>query len=134
MEDERPGQDVAPPEETPIPTRQARPLRRALKIGCVATLLVVCGCFGTFAVLLQSGPVTIGLPFGGALRLGSDDFVLSNYSFRDGMTYFLDFNGNGQRNILEFRHTKDDNRLEIVLHHADGKSQGDTRLLTLDLP
>lgn len=133
MEEERPGPEIAPPEDAPVP-RQAHPLRRALKIGCLVTFLTICGCFGTFLVLLQSGPVTIGLPFGSALRLGSDDFVLSNYSFRDGTTYFLDFNGNGQRNILEFRHTKEDNKLEIVLHHADSKSQGDTRLLTLDLP
>jgi hypothetical protein len=133
MEEMSLGSEGSPPEDRPAP-RQARPLRRALKIGCLATLLAVCGCFGTFAALLQSGPVTIGLPFVGAFRLGSDDFVLSNYSFRDGTTYFLDFNGNGQRNILEFRHTEEDNRLEIVLHHADSNSQGDTSLLTLDLP
>lgn len=133
MDQERPGSEIAPPEETPS-SRKVHPMRRALKIGCLATLLMVCGCFGTFAVLLQSGPLTIGLPFVGALRVGSDDFVLSNYSFSDGTTYFLDLDGNGQRNILEFRHTKEDNRFEIVLHHADGKSQGDKRLLTLDLP
>lgn len=117
-----------------VPPRQARDVRRVLKLGCLLSVLSVCGCFGVMLVALQSGPLTIGLPGGASLRLGSDDFVLKDYAFRDGTTYFLDLNGGGDRNILEFRYTEDDHKLDIVIHHADRNSQGDTRLFTLDLP
>ncbi len=121
------------PEERP-PARRSGSVRRALKLGCLFSILSVCGCFGVLLIALQGGPITISLPGGTALRIGSDDFVLKDYSFRDGTTYFLDLNGGGGRNILEFRYTKDDHKLDVVIHHADRKSEGDTRLLTLDLP
>ncbi|HKP54748.1 MAG TPA: hypothetical protein VJ183_19095 [Chloroflexia bacterium] len=132
-EAEKPELVIAPTEEKP-PAQGANTVRRTLKIGCLTLLLAMCGCLGTLVVALQSGPVTISLLGGTVLRIGSDDFVLSNYSFREGTTYFLDLNSNGQRNILEFRHIEDQHKLEVVIHHADSQSQGDTRLLTLDVP
>lgn len=111
-----------------------RRVRRAVKIGCLVLLLSTCGCFGSLFVALRSGPVTINLPGGAALKLGSDDFVLKDYSFQDGTTYFVDLNSGSDRNILEFRYTNDDHHLDVVIHHADRTSEGDTKLLTLNLP
>ncbi len=132
-EAEKPEQVIAPSEEK-SPVERAHTVRRALKIGCLTLLLAMCGCLGALLVALQSGPVTISLLGGTTLRIGSDDFVLSNYSFREGTTFSFDLDGNGERNILEFRHIEDEHRLEVVIHHADSQSQGDTHLLTLDVP
>ena len=126
--------DVQSEQGETAPARRAWGARRVLKLGCLLSVLSVCGCFGVMLVALQSGPLTIGLPGGAALRIGSDAFVLKDYSFRDGTTYFLDLNGAGDRNIIEFRYTEDDHKLDVVIHHADRNSQGDTRLFTLDLP
>ena len=118
--------------EHTVPTR-TRSRYRVAKIGCLSIMLTMCACLGTLLVALQSGPVTIGLG-GAVLRLGSDSFVLSNYSFRDGTTYFIDLSGSERRDILEFRHTDEDHKLEVVLHHADREFQGDTHLMTFELP
>ncbi len=132
MAEELSGEDITAGGVTPVDRR--RRVRRAFKIGCLALLLTMCGCFGTLFVALLSGPVTINLPGGAALRLGSDDFVLKDYSFRDGTTYFVDLNSGSDRHILEFRYTDDDHHLDVVVHHADRTSEGDTKLLTLNIP
>ena len=130
---ERSAADIGASEEKTsfAPTHR---VRRALKIGCLATLLGMCSCSGALLVALQNGPVVVGLPGGPTLRIGSDDFVLSNYSFREGTTYYVDLEMGGARNILEFRRIEDSGKLELVVHHADRNTQGETRLLTLDVP
>jgi len=109
-------------------------VRRALKFGCLILLLAMCSCLGTLAIALQRGPVNIALPWGNSVRIGSDDFVLKDYSFRNGTTYFIDWNGNGARNILEFRFTEDNHSLDVVVHHADPQAQGESKLITVELP
>src|SRR5207253_3070921 len=59
------------------PKKPRRGIRRALGLGCFGVLLMLCGVVGVVAIALQSGPVTFQLPNGSALKLGSDDFVLS---------------------------------------------------------
>lgn len=137
MQPEEDAQLPAPEEASDVAHRGAarrRQVPRALKAGCIIIFLTMCSCLGTLVIALQGGPVSIALPFGNTLRIGSDDFVLKDYSFRDGTTYFIDWSGNGARNIVEFRLTDEDRGLDVVVHHADPSSQGDTRLLTLTLP
>ena len=94
-------------------------------------LLGLCAGVGALAAALQSGP--LDLP-GGRLALGSEDYVLSNYSFQSGTTYFLDFDGNGVRNIVQVQHLPDSNRIELVLHHASKDAIKKHNLLGLPLP
>lgn len=108
--------------------------RRAAGAGCLVVLLLLCMGAGLVAAALRAGPAGLGLPGGSVLRAGSDDFVLSNYSFQTGTTYFLDLNGNGVRNILEVHRLADSGGIEVVFHHATKEAQNETRLLTLRGP
>jgi hypothetical protein len=86
------------------------------------------------AVALQSGPVAIDLLFGNHLKLGSDDFVLSNYSFQEGTTYYLDLNGGGVRNILQVEYLEEHHSLQLVLHHSSKGDRKENHLLEMKLP
>lgn len=97
-------------------------------------LLLLCGGAALLTWGLQSGPVTLPVLGGNVLRVGSDDFVLSNYSFQEGTTYYIDLNGNGVRNILQLHYLKSTNRVELVLHYADKEEQGERRLGEVGLP
>lgn len=97
-------------------------------------LFTLCGVAGMLVFALQTGPVTLPLLGGNTLKVGSDSFVLSNYSFQNGTTYFLDLNGNGVRSIVQLHYLSDSHSLELVLHHADKTSEGDNQLATMRLP
>jgi len=114
--------------------RRSRIARRGAGLGCLIMLLVLCSALGALGLALKSGPVTLSLPGNTALNLGSDNFVLSDYSFQNGTTYFADLKGNDVRNILEFRVLADKRNVEIVLHQATKDKQGDKRLLTVPMP
>lgn len=106
----------------------------ALKLGCLGLLVTLCSGAGALAFVLQSGPVTLRLPGANTLSLGSESFVLSNYSFQRGTTYFLDLNGNGVRNIIQLHYLSDTRSLELVLHYADRSREGDSRIASMPLP
>jgi hypothetical protein len=131
MESVEPGE--AGSSKTGTRRRGFRP-RRVLGIGCLVVCLVLCAAIGGIAVALQAGPVEIGLPNNNLLKLGSDDFVLSNSSFQNGTTYYVDLNGNGARSILELHNLKDTHSLEIVFNHATKDEQREHHLLTLPSP
>ena len=128
--------DVSPEEHETIPTKRGhrRGRRKALGAGCLVCLLLACGSAGLLGVLVRSGPVQVGLPGGNLLKLGSDSFVLSNYSFQNGTTYFADLNGNGVRNIVELHVLPDSHRFEIVLHSAAKGSQQEQNVLGGPMP
>jgi hypothetical protein len=107
---------------------------RALRLGCLGFMLTLCGSLGLLGWVLQSGPVTLQLPGSNTLKLGSDDFVLSNYSFQNGTTFYIDLNGNGARNILQVHYLEDTNRVELVLHYAGKSEQGEHHLAEIALP
>jgi hypothetical protein len=116
-----------------------RPVRRrrgwrALGAGCLVLLLVLCVGVGSLAVALRSGPLQLSLPGSSSLKIGSDNFVLSNYSFQSGTTYFADLNGNGVRTILELRRLEDSKSLEIAVHSSTGDSMREDHIVTLPLP
>lgn len=127
---------------TPVETTLATPQRpqsrrgalRLFKFGCLALLLMLCGGVGLLSWALQSGPVALQLVGNNTLKLGSDDFVLSNYSFQTGTTYYIDLNGNGVRNILQLNYLEDTHRVELVLHYADKSEQGEHHLGEMALP
>ena len=108
-----------------------RRVYRSLRIGCVALLAGSCGLLSLLVVALQSGPVNLGLPGDNVLKIGSDSVVLSNYSFQNGTTYFVDLNGNGVRNILQVNYLSDTRDIELVLHYASKEEQGEHHLLRL---
>ncbi len=83
---------------------------------------------------LQSGPIQVKMPGESLLKLGSDDFVMSNYSFQNGTTYYLDLDGNGVRNIIQLHYMADSRKLEVVLHHATKDVMRDSSLFTMLLP
>jgi hypothetical protein len=83
---------------------------------------------------LQAGAEGLRLPGGTVLRAGSDDFVLSNYSFQNGDTYFLDINGSGVRNIIEIQRLSDAHTLQVVFHHATRDSKQEHHLVSLPTP
>lgn len=117
------------------PSIRPRPrVRHVLRLGCLGTLLTVCGGMGALVFALQSGPVTMRVLGGNTLQVGSDSFVLSNYSFQNGTTYFLDLNGNGVRNIVQLHYLSDSRSIELVLHYADKTSEGEHQLATVHLP
>lgn len=107
---------------------------RLLRLGCLGFLLTLCGSIGLLAWGLQSGPLTLQLPGSNTLKLGSDDFVLSNYSFQNGTTFYIDLNGNGVRNILQVHYLEDAHRVELVLHYAGKSELGEHHLAELALP
>ncbi|MFL5732020.1 MAG: hypothetical protein ACJ78Q_02370 [Chloroflexia bacterium] len=122
--------------ETTAPAAK-KPRRRSLRIlgtGCLLLCLFLCSGVGLLALALQSGPVQIGLPNNNFLKLGSDNLVLSNSSFQNGTTYYLDLNGNGVRNILELHNLTDLHTFEIVLNHATKDDQREHHLLTMPSP
>jgi hypothetical protein len=121
----------APSEPT---TRKASRLRRALKLSCLGALLAVCGACGLLAALLQNGPVAWGLPGGNTLRIGSEDFVLSDYSFKQGTTHSLDLDGNGVRTILQLQYLEESRTWEVVLHQASRERIWDRKLLRWQVP
>ena len=107
---------------------------RAVRLGCLCLLLTLCGSVGLLGWGLQSGPMTLQLPGSNTFKIGSDDFVLSNYSFQNGTTFYLDLNGNGVRNILQLHYLEDTRRVELVLHYAKKSEQGEHHLGELALP
>ncbi len=130
----RPDPEDGAGEQELQPERNRRASRHALKIGCLGVSLLLCSGMAIIGAALQGGPVQLGVPGGTAVKLGSDNFVLSNYSFQDGTTYYLDTGGNGVRNILEFRRIVGGHSLDVVLHHADRLSEGDQQLFSIPLP
>lgn len=133
-------EDVAgsrPIERIPDATLGAKPRRsgaRVFKIGCLSILLTMCASLGLLGWALQSGPVSLKLLEGNTLKVGSDDFVLSNYSFQNGTTYYIDLNGNDVRNILQLHYLEDTHRLELVMHYASRSEQGEHHLAEFALP
>jgi hypothetical protein len=123
------GPDVLRP-----PLRRGVRWRRTLSVGCLAPVLLVCGGAGVLVAALQSGPVVLNLPAAGALKLGSNDVVLSNYTFQNGTSYFVDLNGSGVRNILELNYLEDTNSVEVVLHHSTRKVKAEHELLEWKMP
>jgi hypothetical protein len=117
-----------------LTTRKVSRLRRVLKLSCLGALLTVCGACGLLAVVLQSGPVTWGLPGGNTLRVGSEDFVLSDYSFKQGTTHSLDLDGNGVRTILQLQYLEESRTWEVVLHQASRERIWDQRLFSWRVP
>ncbi|MDQ3930729.1 MAG: hypothetical protein M3328_16480 [Chloroflexota bacterium] len=115
-------------------TKRASLSRRAVRVGCLVALLAACGVSGAFMAALRSGPVSVALPGGGVLKVGSEDMVLSNYSFQNGTTYFLDLKASGTRNILQLNYLQDKREIEIMLKHATTQEQGERRFLTLPVP
>ena len=109
-------------------------LRRTLKLGCLAMLLLFCGVTSALLLTVRSGSVALAFPGESVLKLGTDSFVMSNYSFQNGSTYFLDFNGNGVRNILQFHYISDNNTIELVYHHASKTEMRNHQLLAVPLP
>ncbi|MEO8288760.1 MAG: hypothetical protein ABI670_20260 [Chloroflexota bacterium] len=102
--------------------------------GCLGVALFSCGGFGVLAVALQSGPIVLAIPGGTAVKLGSNDTVLRNSSFKAGTSYFFDLNGNGVRNILELNYLEDSHSLELVLHHSTKQERAENQLLHMNLP
>ncbi len=105
-----------------------------LRLGCLTLLLAMCGGTGLLGWALQSGPVTLRLLGDSTLKIGSDDFVLSNYSFQNGTTYYIDLNGKEARNILQLHYLDDTHRLELVFHYAGLTEQGEHHLADMSLP
>ncbi len=136
MEDLKSSQPVerAPEGSRSTGRRQRQSLKRFVKMGCLGLLLVLCGGVGLLGWALQSGPLTLNLVGNNVLRLGSDDFVLSNYSFQNGTTYYVDLNGNDVRNILQLHYIEDSHRLELVLHYASKSEMNQHRIAEMSLP
>ncbi len=107
---------------------------RALRWGCLGVLLFVCAGLSALAIALQKGPVTLNIPGGSSLMVGSSSNVLSDATFQNGMTYFLDWNGNGVRDILELNYLSDSRSLEVVFHHATRQDRDENQLLQMRLP
>ncbi len=134
MEEQEAFNKVEQPRQVASPTARRRSSMRVLRVGCLGLLLTMCGGLGLLTWGLQSGPVTLQLLGNNVLKLGSDDFVLSNYSFQNGTTYYIDLNGNNVRNILQLHYIEDKHRLELVLHYADRGEQSEHHLAELSLP
>gem|GEM_PF-5700708 len=120
--------------EEPSATVIRRKQRRVLKLGCLSVLLLLCAGLSTLALTVQSGSLHLIFPGGNVLKVGADNFVMSNYSFQNGSTYFLDLNGNGVRNILQFHYLSDNKTVELVFHHANNTEMKNYQLLTMPLP
>ena len=114
--------------------RARRKARRLLAISCLGLIFTVCLAVGFFAFALRAGAILMPLPGGTTARFGGDAFVLSNYSFQNGQTYYTDFKGNGVRNIVELHLLGDGKRLELVFHHSTATEQQENHLLDMPLP
>jgi hypothetical protein len=60
--------------------------------------------------------------------------VLSNFSFHNGTTYFVDLKGQGARSILQLNYLHDRGELELVLKHSTREARGEHHILTLPAP
>jgi len=109
-------------------------IKRTVKLGCLSIVLLLCGGISTLLLTVRSGSLDLVFPGENVLKLGTDSFVMSNYTFQNGSTYFLDFNGNGVRNILQVHYLSDKNTLELVYHHASNAEMQNHQLLTMSLP
>ena len=114
--------------------KAGRTIWRVVRMGCLGAFLLACGLISGLTIALQSGPVDMGLPFGNNLKVGSDDFVLSNYSFQSGNTYYLDLKGSGVRNIMQVEYLEESHTLQLVLHHSTKGDRKENRLLEMKLP
>jgi hypothetical protein len=114
--------------------RGRRSVIRRLGCGCAALLLVLCSAFGILVAALQSGPLMVRLSGNTSLEVGSENFVLSNYSFQNGTSYFFDVNGSGVRNILQVNYLSDSRHLELVIHHSTKEVQVEQHLVDLSVP
>jgi hypothetical protein len=114
--------------------REKRKVWRTFRWGCLGLLLFVCGAVGVLAVALSSGPVTLEMPGGTQLKLGSEASVLSNFTFQNGTSYYLDVLGNGVRNIFELNYLEDSPSIEVVLHHSTKQERDERQLLKMKLP
>jgi hypothetical protein len=115
----------------------ARPSRvgwRVFRVGCLVVLLFMCAAISSLAFALQGGPVDLRLPGSSTLKIGSDDFVLSNFSFKNGTTYYIDLNAGSSRDILQLQHLEDTHSLQLVLHRATKGDREEDHLLTVPLP
>lgn len=107
---------------------------RVVRAGCLLVLVGLCTSVGAIGMALQSGPMELRAPGDNLLKVGSDDFVMSDYSFQNGTTYYLDLDGNGVRNIVQLHYMTDNRKLELVLHHASKDAMRDTNLFTIPIP
>jgi hypothetical protein len=126
-----------PVDPTPTPPEANAPARkprrsRSLRLGCLVLLLIVCGGFATLVGAATAGPLI--MPGGAELRAGAEDVVLSNFSFQNGTTYFLDLQGSGVRTIIETNYLEDTRTIEIVLRHSTREDRFEHRLLSWPLP
>ena len=95
-------------------------------------LLVACGGPAALVAAASAGPFS--LPGGGELRAGTEDFVLSNFTFQNGTSYFVDLNGSGARAILAANYLEDKRTIEIVLHYSTREDRAEHRLLSWQMP
>jgi hypothetical protein len=107
---------------------------RLFRVGCLTAFLLTCAAISSLTFVLQNGPVDIHLPGANTLKIGSDDFVLSNFSFRDGTTYYIDLNGSTSRDILQLQYLDDTHSLQLVLHRSTKGDREEDHLLTIPLP
>jgi hypothetical protein len=115
-------------EPSPRKPRRLRPLR----LGCLVLLLLACGGPTALVGTAVTGPLT--LPGGAELRAGTEDVVLSNFSFQNGTTYFLDLHGTGVRTIIEANYLEDSRTVELVLRHSTPEDRAEHRLFSWQLP
>lgn len=120
----------AAPEVTP-PARKSRTWR-PFRLGCAGLLLLACGGPAALVAAAAAGP--LHLPGGAELRAGSEDVVLSNFTFQNGTSYFLDLHGSGARTILGANYLEDTHILELVLHHSTREDRVEQRLLSWQVP
>jgi hypothetical protein len=107
---------------------------RVFRVGCLVVLLFMCAAISSLAFALQGGPVDLRLPGSSTLKIGSDDFVLSNFSFKNGTTYYIDLNAGSSRDILQLQHLEDTHSLQLVLHRATKGDREEDHLVTVPLP
>jgi hypothetical protein len=117
--------------EAPPPGRKPRTWR-PLRVGCLGLLLLACCGPAALVAAATAGPLQ--LPGGTELRAGSDDVVLSNFTFQNGTSYFLDMNASGVRTILEANYLEDTRTVELVLHHSTREDRAEHRLLSWQVP
>jgi hypothetical protein len=105
---------------------------RPIRLGCLLFFLLACGGPAVLVGAAAGGPLT--LPGGAELRAGTEDVVLSNFSFQNGTTYFLDLHGSGVRTLVEANYLEDTRTVELVLRHSTREDRIEQRLLTWQLP